>query len=88
MTNPTPRKANESGITGHLVTYRVIAEANNRNGKTYNCQVCGRHYKDRISKIDKGGGHVICARCSMGLADGVDHEKKHGQINFIEVIVK
>ena len=40
-------------------------------GKTLPCKICGEPYTDNIDpKVDKArGGYIICARCTMKLAD-------------------
>ena len=55
----------------------------NKKGKTLPCKVCGQPYTDRISA---DAVEVICARCSMRLADSVTHQKKCGQIDFNELV--
>ena len=42
-----------------------------RKGRTLPCKICGQPYTDHINPaVDpEKGGYIICARCSMRLAD-------------------
>ena len=60
----------------------------NRKGRTLPCKTCGRAYSDIIDlSVDlEKEGYVICARCCMGLVDSVAYQKKHGEIDFNELV--
>ena len=60
----------------------------NRKGRTLPCKICGKPYTDRIDpKVNlERGGYIICAKCSMGLADAVTQQKERGEIDFNELV--
>lgn len=66
-----------------IAIYRAVSNEPQRKGRTVICKICRKPYTDNISP---DATEITCARCAMGLADGVEMHKKCGQISFIELI--
>jgi len=62
---------------------KKVSNRYKHEGRTLPCKVCGELYTDRISA---DAVEVICARCSMRLADSVTYQKEHGEIDFNELV--
>ncbi len=60
-----------------FIVYKTYAHPRKRTGQTKSCQ-CGfckeKFYTDNI---DQDASIVTCAKCSMGLADGIVFEKQN-----------
>jgi ribosome-binding protein aMBF1 (putative translation factor) len=56
--------------------------------RTIPCRICGKPYTDLIDpRVNpEKGGYIVCARCSMRLADSVTHQKERGEIDFNELV--
>ena len=52
-----------------FILYKTWAEPGPRKGKTVKCQYCHQPYTDYIAE---GTEDVTCAKCIMGLADGLE----------------
>ena len=59
-----------------------------RKGRTLPCKICGEPYTDRIDpKVNpEKGGYIICAKCSMSLADAYPEKAKQIEIDPKEVV--
>ena len=57
-------------------------------GRTLPCKICGEPYTDNIDpRVDPAkGGFIICARCTMKLADAKPEEKNISPDDFMKAI--
>ena len=57
-------------------------------GRTLPCKICGELYTDNIDPaVDPAkGGYIICAKCTMKLADAEPEEKNMSPDDFIKAI--
>lgn len=65
-----------------------VKNSTKQRGRTLPCKICGEPYTDNIDPtVDpERGGYVICARCSMRLADAPPPEVEIDSQELIEAI--
>jgi DNA-binding XRE family transcriptional regulator len=66
-----------------IMTYKVVAEAKGRKGRTIPCSICGKPYTDNISP---DAIEIVCALCTMGLADAESERVESLRLDPTEVL--
>ena len=66
----------------YITTYRTVSDEPTRKGRTLICEVCNKPYTDNISK---DAHSIICARCSMGMADAYTSTSRAVTIEPVEL---
>lgn len=78
--NSIEKSQEKSGIK--ITKYSVVAPAKRSGGREMTCSVCAKSYRDNIND---DVGEVICATCTMGLADSW-HLSKLNRIDYDELL--